>query len=80
MKVMGVGELKNQFAAVLKRVRAGEEIDIAYGKNKEVIARLVPRTADKQSKRKIGILKKKSKVVFSKDFRLTTDEFLGLPK
>jgi antitoxin (DNA-binding transcriptional repressor) of toxin-antitoxin stability system len=78
MKVMSVGELKTKFSAVLKRVQAGEEIGIAYGKNKEVVARLVPKTATKQSKRKIGILNKKSKVVFSKDFQLTTDEFLGL--
>jgi antitoxin (DNA-binding transcriptional repressor) of toxin-antitoxin stability system len=78
MKIMSVGELKTKFSAVLKRVQAGEEIGIAYGKNKEVVARLVPKTAAKQSKRKIGILNKKSKVVFSKDFQLTTDEFLGL--
>jgi antitoxin (DNA-binding transcriptional repressor) of toxin-antitoxin stability system len=78
MKVMSVGELKTQFSAVIKRVQAGEEIGIAYGKNKEVVARLVPKTATKQSKRKIGILYKRSKVVFSKDFQLTTDEFLGL--
>ena len=78
MKVMSVGELKAKFSAVLKRVQAGEEIGIAYGKNKEVVARIVPETTGKQSKRKIGILNKKSKVVFSKDFKLTTDEFLGL--
>ena len=77
MKVMSVGELKAKFSAVLKRVQAGEEIGIAYGKNKEVVARIVPETTGKQSKRKIGILDKKSKVVFSKDFQLTTDEFLG---
>jgi len=78
MKVMSVGELKTKFSAVLKRVQAGDELGIAYGKNKEVVARLVPRKATKQSKRKIGILNKKSKVIFSKDFQLTTDEFLGL--
>jgi len=78
MKIMSVGELKTKFSDVLKRVQAGEEIGIAYGKNKEVVARLVPKTAIKQSKRKIGILNKKSKVVFSEDFQLTTDQFLGL--
>ena len=75
---MSVEELKTRFSSVLKRVQAGEEIGIAYGKNKEVVARLVPEKAIKQSKRKIGILNKKSKVIFSKDFQLTADEFLGL--
>ena len=78
MEVMSVGELKTKFSAVLKRVQAGEEIGIAYGKNKEVVARLVPKKSVKQSRRKIGILNKKSKIVFSKDFQLTTDEFLGI--
>lgn len=78
MKVMSVGELKTKFSAVLKRVQAGEEIGISYGKNKEIVATLVPKKSTKQSKRKIGILNKKSKVVFSRDFQLTTDEFLGL--
>ena len=77
MKIISVGELKTKFSAILKRVQAGEEIGIAHGKNKEVVATLVPKTAAKQSKRKIGILNKKSKVIFSKDFQLSTDEFLG---
>ena len=65
MKIISVGELKTKFSAILKRVQAGEEIGIAYGKNKEVVATLVPKTAAKQSKRKIGILNKKSKVIHS---------------
>jgi antitoxin (DNA-binding transcriptional repressor) of toxin-antitoxin stability system len=78
MKVMSVGEFKTKFSQVLKRVQAGEEIGIAFGKSKEVVARLVPRYTGKQEKRKIGILDGKGKVVFSKDFKLTTDEFLGV--
>ena len=78
MKVMSVGEFKTKFSQVLKRVQAGEEIGIAYGKSKVVVARLVPRNTEKQEKRKIGILDGKGKVLFSKDFKLTTEEFLGL--
>jgi antitoxin (DNA-binding transcriptional repressor) of toxin-antitoxin stability system len=77
MEAISVGELKAKFSAILKRVQAGEEIGIVYGKKKEVVAKLVSNTSAKQSKRKIGILNKKSKIVFSKDFQLTTDEFLG---
>jgi antitoxin (DNA-binding transcriptional repressor) of toxin-antitoxin stability system len=78
MKVMSVGELKTKFSEVLKRVQSGEEIGVAYGKSKVVVARLVPKNMGKKEKRKIGILDGKSKVVFSKDFKLTTEEFLGL--
>ena len=78
MKIMSVGELKTNFSEVLKRVQAGEEIGIAYGKSKVVVARLVPKKMKKKEKRKIGILNGKGKVIFSRDFNLTTEEFLGL--
>ena len=78
MKVLSVGEFKTKFSQVLKTVQAGEEIGIAYGKSKVVVARLVPGKKQKQEKRKIGILDGKGKVSFSKDFKLTTEEFLGL--
>jgi antitoxin (DNA-binding transcriptional repressor) of toxin-antitoxin stability system len=78
MKVMSVGEFKTNFSQVLKSVQAGEEIGITYGKSKEVVARLVPRNKEKHVRRKIGILDGKGKVVFSKDFKLTTEEFLAL--
>lgn len=75
---MSVGEFKTNFSQVLKKVQAGEEIGITYGKKKEIVARLVPRKMDKPLKRKIGILDGKAKVVFARDFKLTTEEFLGL--
>ena len=77
MKVMSVGELKTRFSEVLKRVQSGEEIGIAYGKSKVVVARLVPKNMEKKKKRKIGILDGKGKVIFSKDFKLTAEEFLN---
>jgi antitoxin (DNA-binding transcriptional repressor) of toxin-antitoxin stability system len=78
MKIMSVGEFKTKFSEVLKSVQAGEEIGIAYGKSKEVVARLVPGKKEKQARRRIGILDGKVKVKFSKDFKLTAEEFLGL--
>ena len=74
---MSVGELKTRFSEVLKRVQLGEEIGIAYGKSKVVVARLVPKNMEKKEKRKIGILDGKGKVIFSKDFKLTAEEFLN---
>jgi antitoxin (DNA-binding transcriptional repressor) of toxin-antitoxin stability system len=52
MKVMSVGKFKTNFSQVLKRVQAGEEIGIAYGKSKEIVARLVPKVAAKRRKGK----------------------------
>ena len=78
MKVLSVGEFKANFSEVLKKVLAGEEIGISYGKKKEIVARLVPKSDFAGTRRKIGILESKSKVVFEKDFKITEKEFLGL--
>lgn len=77
MKTMSVGEFKTHFSEVLQRVIAGEEIGIMYGKKKEIVAKLVPKTAGKQLKRKIGILEGKGKVKFATDFKITEEEFLN---
>jgi antitoxin (DNA-binding transcriptional repressor) of toxin-antitoxin stability system len=76
MKVMSVGELKTNFSEVLKRVQAGEEIDIAYGKGKEIVARLIPKPSSKKRKRKIGVLNAKGEIKFRIGFKMTEQEFL----
>jgi antitoxin (DNA-binding transcriptional repressor) of toxin-antitoxin stability system len=78
MKVMSVGEFKTNFSQALKSVQAGEEIGISYGKNKEIVARLVPKLSIKKTKRKLGILEGKCKVKFGADFKMTEEEFLGV--
>lgn len=78
METMSVGEFKANFSQVLKRVLAGEEIGISYGKRKEIVARLVPKTKDKRPRRKLGIFEGKGKVKFSAGFKMTEEEFLGL--
>jgi antitoxin (DNA-binding transcriptional repressor) of toxin-antitoxin stability system len=78
MKIMSVGEFKTNFSQALKNVLAGEEIGISYGKNKEIVARLVPKAPSKKNKRKIGVLEAKGKVKFGVDFKMTTEEFLGI--
>ncbi|HVY75368.1 MAG TPA: hypothetical protein VG890_11090 [Puia sp.] len=77
MEILSVGEFKSNFSEVLKKVLAGEEIGISYGKKKEIVARLVPKNT-KKGKRKIGILEGKAKVTFSRDFKITEEEFLGI--
>jgi len=78
MKTMSVGEFKANFSTVLKRVLAGEEIGILYGKKKEVVAKLVPKGSGKKNKRIIGILEGKGTIKFSPDFKITEEEFLGV--
>lgn len=77
IEIMSVGDLKTHFSEVLKRVQAGEEIGIAYGKNREVVARLVPKKTRNPAKRKIGLLDGKGKISYHGDFRLSPEEFLG---
>jgi antitoxin (DNA-binding transcriptional repressor) of toxin-antitoxin stability system len=78
METMSVGEFKSKFSEVLKKVLAGEEIAISYGKSKEIVARLVPRMPSKKQRRKIGIFEGKGSVSFDKNFKMTEKDFLGL--
>lgn len=78
MEIMNVGKFKAHFSEVLKRVLAGEEIGISYGKKKEIVARLVPKSAAKGARRKIGIFEGKGKINFGADFTITEAEFLGV--
>ena len=77
MKTMSVGEFKTHFSEVLERVKAGEEIAVTYGKKKEVVGYFLPEKPQKP-KRKLGILEGKVEVIFTPDFEMTTEEFLGL--
>ncbi|SDD23376.1 type II toxin-antitoxin system Phd/YefM family antitoxin [Niabella drilacis] len=77
METMSVGDFKSRFSEVLKKVMAGKEIGIAYGKKKNVVAKLVPEIESKQ-KRKIGILEGKATVTFTKDAKLSESDFIGL--
>jgi antitoxin (DNA-binding transcriptional repressor) of toxin-antitoxin stability system len=77
MKTMSVGAFKANFSQVLKMVLAGEEIGILYGKKKEIVAKMVPKTIEKKPGRKLGILEGKGKIEFATDFKITEEEFLG---
>ncbi|MDE3183046.1 MAG: prevent-host-death protein [Bacteroidota bacterium] len=78
MEIMTVSEFKAHFSDAIKKVIAGEEIRISYGKKKEVVARLVPKSQKPQNKRKIGLLDGKSKVSFTNSFKITEEKFLDL--
>lgn len=78
MKTLSVGDLKTNFSEVLKAVQLGEEFAIAFGKRKEVIAYLIPRHLRKKENRRIGVLEGKASVMFKGDFKMTSEELLGL--
>jgi antitoxin (DNA-binding transcriptional repressor) of toxin-antitoxin stability system len=70
-----VGELKDNFSSILRRVRTGEEIEILYGKRKESVAKIVP-IRKASGKRALGILKGKAEFVYTGDWEMTTEELL----
>jgi len=78
MQIMSVGEFKAKFSEVLKKVIAGKEIAISYGKSKEIVARLVPKAPAKKQRRKIGIFEGKGSVHFGNDFKMSEEDFLGI--
>jgi antitoxin (DNA-binding transcriptional repressor) of toxin-antitoxin stability system len=77
MKTMSVSEFKTHFSDVLKQVRQGEEIAVTFGKGKKVVGYFIP-APPQPIKRKLGILEGKVKITFSPDFKMTTEEFLGI--
>jgi antitoxin (DNA-binding transcriptional repressor) of toxin-antitoxin stability system len=77
MERMSVGEFKTHFSEALRKVQAGGEVAITFGKKKEVVARLVPKATYNKGKRTIAVLNGKAKVNFSDSFKMTEEEFLG---
>lgn len=75
---MTVGEFKAQFSEVLEKMKLGEKIAVTYGKKKEIVGYFTPKISKQTTKRKLGILEGKAKVVFNNDFELSENEFLGL--
>ncbi len=78
MKSFPVGEFKSNFSHVLDLVKKGEEVEILFGRNKKPIAKLIPINSREIVKRKIGILKGKSEVIFKENFKMTEDEIFGI--
>lgn len=78
MRTFTVGDLKTNFSEILEWVRSGEEVAIAFGRKKEIVAFLVPRSSIKVQKRPLGLLAGKAKAEFAEDFKMTEEEFLGL--
>lgn len=78
MTIVTVGDLKTRFSDILKKVQLGEEIAIAFGRKKEVLAYIIPKQSRYvQPPRPLGLLDGKAKMSISEHFKMTEGE-LGL--
>jgi len=80
MKTMTTADFKANFSSVVDELKKGNEIAITYGRNKKVLATVVP-----QSKMikpdysvKLGDLKEEGWTYSMNNFEMTESEFLGL--
>lgn len=73
---MTVGALKTKFSKVVEGIKKGNKYGVSYGKKKETIAVIVPSEEYYKKAKKIGVLEGKGPVKFSKDFKMTDEEFL----
>jgi hypothetical protein len=62
---------------VLSAVKEGETIAVTYGRKKEIIGYFVYQIPERP-KIRLGIMEGKAKVIFAPDFKMTTEEFLGI--
>lgn len=76
MKTMTVGEFKAHFSDVIDQVKAGEQIEVTYGRKKEVVGYFKPVTSENLPKRKLGLLKGKGEAIFMPDFKMDETDFL----
>lgn len=78
MQTVQVGEFKARFSEMLDSVRAGETIVVAYGRNQEKVAALIPYARLEASvPRRLGALAGVASVRFADDFAITDEELLG---
>lgn len=79
MHTIQVGELKARFSEIIDAVRGGETIVVAYGRNQEKVAALIPYDQLPQREpRQLGILAGQASVSFGDDFAMTDEELLGV--
>ncbi len=78
MQTIQVGEFKARFSEMIDSVRAGETIVVAYGRNQQKVAALIPYDQLPQRQpRRLGVLAGVAHVGFADDFAITDEELLG---
>lgn len=78
MRTVQVGEFKARFSEMIDSVQAGETIVVAYGRNQEKVAALIPYSQlPANEPRQLGTLAGVASVSFTEDFAITDEDFLG---
>ena len=78
MTIVTVSDLKTRLSDILKKVQLGEEIAIAFGRKKEILAYIIPnQSSSAQAPRPLGLFDGKVKMSISEHFKMTEGE-LGL--
>jgi antitoxin (DNA-binding transcriptional repressor) of toxin-antitoxin stability system len=78
MQTVQVGEFKARFSEIIESVKAGETVVVAYGRNQEKVAALIPYVQlPTQQPRQLGTLAGVASVTFADDFAMTDEELLG---
>ena len=78
MQTVEVGVFKARFSEMIDSVRAGETIVVAYGRNQEKVAALIPYDQlPSHQPRRLGTLAGVASVSFAEDFAITDEELLG---
>lgn len=78
MQTVEVGVFKARFSEMIDLVRAGETIVVAYGRNQEKVAALIPYDQlPSHQPRRLGTLAGVASVSFAEDFAITDEELLG---
>lgn len=75
MKSVTIAEFKRDLPALLGEVAKGESILLQKGRSRENVAVLTPFKAELGKARKLGILSKRGKPVFT-DWDMSEDDFL----
>lgn len=77
MQTIQVGEFKARFSEMIDSVRSGETIVVAYGRNQEKVAALIPYAQlSAGTPRQLGTLTGVASINFADDFAITDEELL----
>jgi antitoxin (DNA-binding transcriptional repressor) of toxin-antitoxin stability system len=74
MKTMTVGEFKTRFSEVVDLILKGEEVEITYGRKRNVIATLIPKKKEILKEREFGKWENMPGFYMADDFNETTYE------
>jgi antitoxin (DNA-binding transcriptional repressor) of toxin-antitoxin stability system len=72
-------ELKSDFSSIVAELKQGHDVDITYGRNKELLGRITPASKLKKPDYSVetGDLERQGWTFSMHNFEMTEEEFLG---